>query len=183
MLVNRHYSGSLRLLVHPVGPSEGAEIIEPHPILLQHPMSSLGGHLPYVEGVADHKRGFLRLAGAFTVGAARPARGAAFAGGEIFLGTGNATPSGVGFLGVFYPADPLVARQWGDVLPLGEHGWIGLQGLPQVVGQGVDDATADGAVFHDGLLPVAATVTRFAGCGWFYVYIFSDVGIIVQMML
>lgn len=104
--------------------------------------------LPYVEGVADYevvdgtiapsglslsrsgRRRFLRLAGAFTVGAARPATGAAFAGGEIFLGTGNATPSGVGFLGVFYPADPLVARQWGDVFPLGEHDWIGLQGLP-----------------------------------------------------
>ena len=136
-----------------------------------------------VPGFLMRRWAFSCFAGAFTVRAARPATGAAFAGGEIFLGTGNATPSGVGFLGVFYPADPLVARQWGDVLPLGEHGWIGLQGLPQVVGQGVDDATADGTVFHDGLLPVAATVTRFAGCGWFYVYIFSDVGIIVHMML
>ena len=173
MLVSVCLSGSLRFLVHPVSPTEGAQIIEPHPILLQHHMGPLGDHLPYVGRAAE----FSRLAGAFTVGAARPATGAAFAGGEIFLGTGNATPSSVGFLGVFYPADPFVARQWGDVFPLGEHGWIGLQGLPQVVGQGVDDATADGTVFHDGLLPVAATVTRFAG--WFYVYIFSDVGIIL----
>lgn len=123
-------SGSLRFLVHPVGPSQRSQIIEPHPILPDYPMSPLGGHLPYVEGVADHKRRFLRLAGAFTVGAARPAAGAAFAGGEIFLGTGNAPPASVSFLGVFYPADPFVARQWGDFFPLGEHGWIGLQGLP-----------------------------------------------------
>lgn len=41
--------------MHPVGPTEGAEIIEPHAILLQHHMGPLGGHLPHVEGVADHE--------------------------------------------------------------------------------------------------------------------------------
>jgi len=69
-----------------------------------------------VPGFLMRRWAFLRLAGALAVGAARPATGAAFAGGEIFLGTGNATPSSVGFLGVFYPADPFVARQWGDGL-------------------------------------------------------------------
>lgn len=155
--------------------------------------------LPYVEMVADYevvdgtivpsglslsrsgRRRFLRLAGALAVGAAGPAAGAAFAGGEVFPGAGNASGSRVGFFGVFYPADPFVARQWGDVFPLGEHGWIGLQGLPQVVRQSVHDATADGAVFHDGRLPFAAMVARFAG--WFCVRQFSDIGIIVQMML
>lgn len=55
MLVSRHYSGGLRFVVHPVGPSEGAKIIESHPILLQHHMGPLGSHLPYIEGVADHE--------------------------------------------------------------------------------------------------------------------------------
>ena len=82
--------------------------------------------LVHPTGGAQIRSEGLRLAGALAVRAARPAAGAAFAGGEIFLGTGNATPSSVGFLGVFYPADPFVARQRGDVFPLRQHGAVRL---------------------------------------------------------
>ncbi len=41
--------------MHPVGPTEGAEIIESHSILLQHNMGPPGGHLSYIERIADHE--------------------------------------------------------------------------------------------------------------------------------
>lgn len=48
-------SGGLRCLVHPVGSTEGAEIIEPYAIFPEHFMGLFGGHLPYIEGVADYE--------------------------------------------------------------------------------------------------------------------------------
>ena len=48
-------SSGLRLFVHPVGPSERTQIIEPHAIFPEHFVRPLGGHLPYIEGVADHE--------------------------------------------------------------------------------------------------------------------------------
>jgi len=77
-----------------------------------------------VSGLLARGRTFSCLASALAVGAARPATGAAFAGGEIFLGTGNATPSSVGFFSVFYPANPFVTGQRGDVFPLRQHGAV-----------------------------------------------------------
>lgn len=90
-----------------------------------------------------------RLAGALAVGAAGPAAGAAFAGGEVFPGAGDATLSGCLSLGIFNPADPFVAGQRGDVFPLHQHGAVRLEGLAKVVGQWVDYAAADGLIFHD----------------------------------
>ena len=77
-----------------------------------------------VSGLLARGRTFSCLAGALAVGAARPATGAAFAGGEIFLGAGDASGSSVSFLGVFYPANPFVTGQRGDVFPLRQHGAV-----------------------------------------------------------
>lgn len=41
--------------MHPVGPAERAQIIESHAIFPEHFMGPLGGHLPYIERIADHE--------------------------------------------------------------------------------------------------------------------------------
>ena len=56
-------------------------------------------------------------AGAFSVRAARPAARTPLTLFQFLLGTTNATRPGHLLLGVFYPADELVACEGGDVLP------------------------------------------------------------------
>jgi len=64
------------------------------------------------------------VAGALAVLAAGPAAGAAHAFFELFLGATDAAVSRGLLLGVFDPADELVAGERGDVLPRRERGRI-----------------------------------------------------------
>jgi hypothetical protein len=59
----------------------------------------------------------LLSAGAFPVRAARPAAWPTLTLLQFLLGTTNATRPGHLLLGIFHPADELIARQRGDVLP------------------------------------------------------------------
>lgn len=56
-----------------------------------------------------------RLVG--TMDAANPAAGAAHAFDEFYVRSLNAAIAGVDKFGVFYPTNPLVAREWRDVIP------------------------------------------------------------------
>src|SRR5277367_2109860 len=69
--------------------------------------------------------------------APRPATRSALALFELLLGAANAALSGGLLLGVLDPADELVARQGGDVLPGSECSGVGDQRPAQVCGQPV----------------------------------------------
>jgi hypothetical protein len=73
--------------------------------------------------------------------AARPAARAAHAFLELFAGAADAALAGGLLLGVFDPADELVAGQRGDVKPRGERVVAAAEALAQVGGELVDDAT------------------------------------------
>lgn len=59
------------------------------------------------------------------VDTADPAARSAFAAAEFVAGYLDATRAGIGLFGTGDPADELIACQWGDVVPGGEHCWIG----------------------------------------------------------
>src|ERR1700730_14138241 len=75
------------------------------------------------------------FAGALAMFAPRPAARSALAFFELLLGSADAPLSGRLLLGVINPADELVARQGGDVLPGSECRGVGDQRLAQVCGQ------------------------------------------------
>jgi hypothetical protein len=59
---------------------------------------------------------------------------------ELFERATNATLAGRGLLRVLDPADELVARERGDVLPRVERGRVADEGFAKIGGEGVDDA-------------------------------------------
>ena len=72
------------------------------------------------------------LAGALTVLAPGPAAGPALALLQFFLGAADASCAGRVLLGIFDPADELVARQRRDVLPCNEGRGVTDQRFSQV---------------------------------------------------
>src|SRR6478735_114999 len=97
------------------------------------------------------------LAGALTVLAPGPAAGPALALLQFFLGAADASCAGRVLLGIFDPADELVARQRRDVLPRIECGGIVDQGAAQVGRQLVHHPTRHSLAAHE------ATVANSAG--------------------
>jgi hypothetical protein len=87
---------------------------------------------------------------ALPVLAPRPAAGPAFALLKLFLGTADAALSGFFLLGVFDPADELVACQRRDVLPRRERGVVADERGTQVGGKVVDDTARNLLTAHEG---------------------------------
>jgi hypothetical protein len=87
-------------------------------------------------------------AGAFAVLAPRPAAGPALAFLELLLGPANPALSGHLLLGIFDPANELVAGQGRDVLPRVECRGVGDQRLAQVCGQLVHHPTGHSLAAH-----------------------------------
>lgn len=68
----------------------------------------------------------------FAVHAARPAARPTYAFSEFCVGSLDAPLSGFDQFGAFYPADPLVARKWGDVVPGRQCSTVSYQRFSQV---------------------------------------------------
>src|SRR6185312_9555754 len=81
--------------------------------------------------------------------AARPAARSAHAFLQFFLGSPDAAFARFLLLGVFDPADELVARQRRDVLPRRERGGVADQCGSQVRGQLVHDAARHSLAAHE----------------------------------
>lgn len=54
------------------------------------------------------------------MGASWPTTWSALAVAKVFFGNADAFFSGFLFFGVFYPTNPLVSGEWGDIFPSGE---------------------------------------------------------------
>ena len=80
--------------------------------------------------------------------ATRPAARPALTLLQLLLGTANAALSSLLLLGIFDPADELVAGQGRDVLPRGECCRVGNQRFAEVYGQIVHHPTGHLLVVH-----------------------------------
>lgn len=78
-----------------------------------------------------------------TMAATWPAAGAALAFGQIHLGPLDSPLPGLAELGVFDPADPLVACEWGDAMPGSQCSGICAQRLAQILWNCVDRTAGD----------------------------------------
>ena len=95
--------------------------------------------------------------------ASRPATGSTLAFLELFLGPANATFSGHFLLGIFDPADELVARQRCDVLPGIEGRGIGDQRVAQVSWKLVHHPTGYSRAAHGATVAPAPFDTQSVG--------------------
>ena len=102
------------------------------------------------------------LACAVAVLAARPAAGPAQAFLQLLLGPPNTARPGGLLLGIFDPADELVAGQWRDVVPGIECRRVGLQRLTQVRGQFMYHPTGDSLAAHRSIVTSPGSAPRIA---------------------
>ena len=94
--------------------------------------------------------------GALSVAAARPAAGPTLAFLQLFLRPANTALSGHPLLGIFDPADELVAGKRRDVLPSIECRRVGDQRLAQVRGKLVHCPTGHSLAAHRANVAVEA---------------------------
>lgn len=75
--------------------------------------------------------------------AAWPAAWSAHAFGELRGGSFEAARASLEEFGVFYPTNPLIAREWRDVVPDGENCFVSGEGFAQIGWKLMDCAAED----------------------------------------